>query len=84
MFRKRAAEILRRRLKSLDELDKAEASKSLVPRKDPSIPLTDFFDQPVNPVLLEACASFNPSDPFWSDLGFSGVATSRNPLVAPG
>jgi hypothetical protein len=44
MFRKRVAEILRRRLKSLDELDKAEASESLVPREDPPIPLTDFFD----------------------------------------
>jgi hypothetical protein len=36
--------MLRRRLKSLNELDKAKASESLVPREDPPIPLTDFFN----------------------------------------
>jgi hypothetical protein len=36
--------MLRRRLKSLNELDKAEASESLIPRENSPVPPTDFFD----------------------------------------
>ena len=51
--------MLRRKLRSLDELDAAEAAESIAPplTLTPSIPITS-----INPDLAEALSSFNPLD----------------------
>ena len=59
MFRAYIVEILRRGLRSLDELDAAEAAKDIVlpSTSTPSISITS-----VDPNLAKAFSSFDPSD----------------------
>jgi len=80
-LRRREAEMLRRGLASLDELDAAEEEERLAAERaqpggeasvstDPAASL----DPPMDPDLAEALATYDPSNPFWIDAGFSGVA----------
>lgn len=77
MFRSRAAEMLRRGLKSIAELDaveeaervEAEQSSSTEPEptdrhEDPSL----LWDPESDPVLSQALASYDPGSVFWSSL----------------
>ena len=81
MFRKRAAEMLRRGLKSLDELDAAEEAERLAAERPPVVkdtpPLTEPYEPgsfgEMDPAVIEALsADFDPSDPFWATLDFDG------------
>lgn len=77
MFRKRAAEMLRRGLSSLDELDVAEEKERLDQAATEQV--TESLEvPPLDSDLLAAVSDFNPSNPFWADLGFLGVATSAS------
>ena len=90
MFRKRVAEMLRRGLKSLDELDATEEAERLALEREASTteeetPPTDTFDSDfltsLDPsVAVSLYSDFNPSDPFWAGLGFGG----RTPRAAQG
>ena len=74
MFRKRVADILRRSLKSLNELDTIKEAKRLALNREASVveeeaPLTDTFDSnflaSLDPsVEASLYSDFNPSDPF--------------------
>jgi hypothetical protein len=63
MFRARAAEILRRGLRSLDELDAAEAvERDMSPSAPPLAPPVPI--ETVDPDLAAALFDFDTSDPF--------------------
>ena len=73
MFRKRTIEILRRGLKSLDELDTTEEAERLTAERSPIIEDTPLLTKPskpgsfgeINPAVIEALsADFDPSNPF--------------------
>ena len=73
MFRKRTIEILRRRLKSLDELDTTEEAERLTAERPPVVEDTPLLTKPskpgsfgeINPAVIEALsADFDPSNPF--------------------
>lgn len=80
-LRRREAEMLRRGLASLDELDAAEEEERLAAERsqpegeasalaDSAVPL----DPPMDSALAEALATYDPADPYWLNAGFSGVA----------
>ena len=64
--------MLRRGLQSLDELDAEEAAESTAPPSTltSSIPITS-----IDPDLAKALSSFNPSDPYQSNISFPGIIT---------
>ena len=73
MFRKRAIEILRRRLKSLDELDTTEKAERFTAERPPIIEDTPLLTKPsepgsfgkIDPAVIEALsADFDPFNPF--------------------
>ena len=74
MFWKRVTDILRRGLKSLDELDTIEEAERLVLKREASVveeeaPLTNTFDSDfltsLDPSIATSLYSdLNPSDPF--------------------
>ena len=79
MFRARAADMLRRGLRSLDELEAAEEKEreeaekegvatAAVPHSEP----INLSDPELDPSLVEAISHFDPSDSFWADLDFGG------------
>jgi hypothetical protein len=76
MFCSRAAEMLRRGLRSMDELDAVEARERdsiPAPSTEPnSAPGSSPDDSPLDPVMAEAITEFDPLAPFWAnyDLGF--------------
>jgi len=78
MFRARAADMLRRGLRSLDELDTAEEMERVAAEKEGSVgpPRTsepiDLSDPGLDPALVASLSDFDPSDPFWADLDFDG------------
>ena len=86
MFRKRTIEILRRRLKSLDELDTTEEAERLTAERPPIIgdtllltglPELGSFRE-IDPAVIEALSTnFDPSNPFWATLDFG----SRTRLI---
>ena len=89
--RRRAAEMLRRGLKTMDELEAAEDKEKLASEGASSnTPAADLPEDPFDPALASALYSFDPDDPYWSGAGFSGVATGDwhaaggTPLVDPG
>ena len=73
MFRERAAEMLRRGLKSLDELDALKEQERLetpvadaqspTPEASPSAPI-DYFDYPLDSSLVAALVAFDSADPY--------------------
>ncbi|TVY12477.1 hypothetical protein LARI1_G009517 [Lachnellula arida] len=94
MFRQRAAAMLRRGLKSLDELDaveeaerlaaepaqpECEASASTNPAAPPDPFGPDFFFGPGDPALADALASYDPSDPYWQGVGLGTLQNSQGP-----
>ena len=70
MFRKRAIEMLRRGLKSLNELEAVEererlAAEASVPSPTPILEAPrDFYNLPFNPALVESLINFDSTDPF--------------------
>ena len=81
MFRKRTIEILRRGLKSLDELDATEEAERLTAEKPSIVEDTPLLTKPskpgsfskIDPAVIEALsADFDPSNPFWATLDFDG------------
>ena len=73
MFRKRAVEILRRGLKSLNKLDTTEEAERLTAENSPiiedtpplTIPSEPGFLGKIDPAVIEALSSdFDPSNPF--------------------
>ena len=73
MFRKRTIEILRRRLKSLDELDTTEEAERLAAERPPIVEATPLLTKPskpgsfgkIDPAVIEALsADFDPSNTF--------------------
>ena len=81
MFRKRAVEMLRRRLKSLDELDATEEAERLTAERPPVVEDTPLLTNPSEPgsfgeidpsVIVALSADFDPSNPFWATLDFDG------------
>jgi hypothetical protein len=85
MFRARAAEMLRRGLKSLDELDAAEeaeriAESDVSAEADPPSPRVPIPSDFLDPELAVALAAYDPSDPFWATLDFG----DEMPRVIPG
>lgn len=80
MFRTRAAEMLRRGLKTLEELDAVEEAeqKALEARSvfgscptlpNPEVEPDVMLDPSSDRVLSSALSDFDPSDPFWVSLG---------------
>lgn len=70
MFRARAADMLRRGLRSLDELDAAEEAERVAAKKEGNAPVVPF-SEPIDlsnpefdPALVASLADFDPSDPF--------------------
>ena len=94
-FRSRAAEMLRRGLKSIAELDAAEeqerrekeAEGEVGPEEQPtSVPSDDpslFWNPEEDLVLVEALSEFDASSTFWSSLGF-GVPGGGTPATSQG
>jgi hypothetical protein len=87
MFRSRAAEMFRRGLKSLEELDALEEEERLAsstPAPEPSSFGDEslFLDPSLDPVLSAARADFDPSDPFWSSL--VSETSGGTPRAIPG
>jgi hypothetical protein len=81
MFRARAAEMLRRGLRSLDDLEALEESERAAPlgsSPDAHPPLDDIL---LDPATADALTNFDPSAPFWADydLGFG----TASPWVSP-
>ena len=70
MFRARAAEMLRRGLKSLDKLNALEETKRLKREKAQALAVktSSFpslsFKEPLNLALALALSDFNPNDPY--------------------
>ena len=73
MFRKRTIEILRRGLKSLDELDTTEEAERLTAERPPIVKDTPLLTKPsepssfgkIDPAVIEALsADFDPFNPF--------------------
>ena len=85
MFRARAAEMLRRGLKSLDELDAVEEAERLaevqtpVETDPPTSEAPDPYDS-LDPELAAALAAYDPSDPLWASLDFG----DEMPQAIPG
>ncbi len=90
MFRKRAADMLRRGLSSLDELDAAEEAERLAAESPPVLeapPPTDSSEPgsygEMDPGVAEALSGdFDPNHPFWAslgDLGFDGGTSQLGP-----
>lgn len=87
MFRSRAADMLQRGLKSLDELDAVEAKEreetererqaQEPPASSSDIPMVDPLAD-LDPVLVEAMSHFDPSDPFWASPDIADGTTSTN------
>jgi hypothetical protein len=78
IFRARAVEILRRGLRSLDELDTTEvAERDTLPSAPPPASLVPI--ETVDPNLAVALFDFDALDPFWSNIGFSRVVVGDPP-----
>lgn len=77
---RREAEMSRRGLKFLDELDAAEekervekeALEAAASSAAPADASAATVDPPFDPVLAAALAAYDPSDPYWATLGFDG------------
>ena len=72
--------MLRRRLKSLDELDTTEEAERLTAERPPIVEDTPLLTNPsepgslkeLDPAVIEALSTnFDPSNPFWVTLDFS-------------
>jgi len=79
MFRTKAAEMLRRGLRSLDELEAAEEKERLAKEQADATPVPIDVAEPLDPALANQLANFDPSDPMWSALGFGGDGSWGSP-----
>jgi hypothetical protein len=76
MFRARAADMLRRGLRSMDELEAAEEAERVAAEKEGSLEAStfsepiDLTDPELDPSLVAALSDYDPSNPFWASLGF--------------
>ena len=71
MFRQRATEMLRRGLRSLDDLEAAEAAEARAAADSSPPPIVPKpIDALSDPALVVALVDFDPSDPYWADFGF--------------
>jgi hypothetical protein len=74
-LRERGMKMLRRGLKTLDELDEAEAREKVeTERVDTEEATTESEPVPLDSDLTAAIESFDPLDPFWSNFQFPPVA----------
>ena len=73
--------MLRRGLKSLDELDATEEAERLAAERPPVVEDTPPLTNPSEPgsfgeidpsVIVALSADFDPSNPFWATLDFDG------------
>jgi len=85
MLRSRGKEMLRRGLKTLDELDAAEEEEreenergeqrreaEALPIPDTDVSSDPFSDLSLDPALAAALSDFDPANPFWASLGVGG------------
>lgn len=77
MFRAKAADMLRRGLRSLDELEAAEEAERVEAEKGAAVETprpTPFVlsDPELDPSLVAALSDFDPLDPIWEGLDFGG------------
>jgi hypothetical protein len=80
--------MLCRGLRSLDELEAVEeqerlAAESVQPAPSLGTGTSVPPDPPFNPSLVKSLVDFNPLDPFWVNIGFSGVATGAVASSSP-
>ena len=87
-LRRRAGEMLRKGLRSVDELEEAEKKekdaletekqRKLREQRSLLVNSSNPSLEPLDPDLSAALSDFDPDDPFWVAHGFSGVATDSS------
>jgi hypothetical protein len=70
-LRNRAADMLRRGLKTMDELEAEEAKE----RSLSNVPDSSSNDVPLDPATAAAFVDFDPSSPFWAGFDFGGPSS---------